>query len=226
MKIDNVLGDNIGYVELYDKMGSDLTVVNAARVSFGKRQSEINVERDSKLISYMLRNEHTSPFEHVVFTFVVNCPLYVGRQWERHRTWSFNETSRRYTSENIDFFFPKELRKQAKENKQASLHEIVENNEYLVEKIKKHAQADLDLYYELIENGVCREQARGVLPQEMYMEFFGTIDLHNLFKFLHLRDSLHAQYEIQLYAQAIEKIIKPIVPISFELWEKINNGEL
>ncbi len=205
-----VLGGQ-GWIGLVDQMGTETSIVNAARVSFGKIRTEMDA-RDAALVRYLIANHHTSPLEHVVFTFLVHCPLFVRSQWHRHRTWSYNEISRRYTQEDITFFVPPELREQAESDRQAS--KVSENidQKRCIELIRKHNEESLALYEKLLSEGVCREQARGVLPQNMMTTFWGTVDLSNLIKFIELRDSEHAQEEIREYAFAIKKLIKPIVP--------------
>lgn len=205
-----VLGGQ-GWVGLIDHLGNEATIVNAARVSFGKLKSEMD-ERDVKLLDYLLDNRHTSPLEHVVFTFSIHCPLFVRGQWHRHRTWSYNEISRRYTEIDLEFYTPGTLRRQSENNRQASIDESVAQEEELQKLIAEHNQASFKLYEKLLDAGVCREQSRGVLPQNMMVTFWGTVDLANLLHFLELRDSDHAQAEIREYAQAIKKLIRPLVP--------------
>jgi thymidylate synthase (FAD) len=205
-----VLGGQ-GWIGLVDQMGTETSIVNAARVSFGKIRTEMD-SRDVGLLRYLIANHHSSPLEHVVFTFLVHCPLFVRSQWHRHRTWSYNEISRRYTQEDIKFFVPSELREQAESDRQASKVSEKIDQERCKELIRKHNEASCALYEQLLAEGVCREQARGVLPQNMMTTFWGTVDLSNLIKFLELRDSEHAQEEIREYAVAIKQLIKPIVP--------------
>lgn len=205
-----VLGGQ-GWVGLVDQMGTETSIVNAARVSFGKIRTEMDA-RDAGLVKYLIANHHSSPLEHVVFTFLVHCPLFVRSQWHRHRTWSYNEISRRYTQEDVTFFVPTELREQAESDRQASVVGDKIDQATYREVIRKHNEASLAVYEQLLAAGVCREQARGVLPQNMMTTFWGTVDLSNLIKFLELRDSPHAQEEIKEYAQAIKQLIKPIVP--------------
>lgn len=200
-----------GWVGLIDTLGSETTIVNAARVSFGKIREEMD-ERDEKLLYYLIENKHTSPLEHIVFTFSVHCPLFVRGQWHRHRTWSYNEISRRYTDVDIEFYVPPKLRIQAENNRQASSLDENFEDSALREMIQKQNEASYKAYEELLAAGVCREQARGVLSQNMMVTFWGTVDLNNLLHFLELRDSEHAQWEIREYAIAIKKLIKPIVP--------------
>lgn len=205
-----VLGDQ-GWVGLIDMMGTEATMVNAARVSFGKIKSTMD-ERDVELLKYLIENKHTSPLEHIVFTFSVHCPLFVRGQWHRHRTWSYNEISRRYTEYDLTFYTPSQLREQSKNNRQASVEGSFIEDEPLREKINKHNQDSLALYNFLLEKGVCREQARGVLPQNMMVTFWATVDLSNLLHFLELRDHQHAQWEIREYAQAIKTLVSPYLP--------------
>ena len=223
--MENVLGDNIGFVKLVDKMGDDLSVVNSARISYNRESSEF-LDRDKKLIKYLLKNNHSSPLEHVQFTFNVKVPLYIERQWNRHRSWkyfSFNEVSRRYSSENIEFYIPKEFRLQSQDNKQMSSGEMLSSDKslYFENKIRTLCKNGLETYNEMLEENVAREIARGVLCVFMYTNFYATVDLHNLFWFLELRRHPHAQHEIQLYARAIEDIIKDIVPFTYNTWNDL-----
>ncbi len=213
-----VLGGQ-GWVGLIDTLGTETTIVNAARVSFGKIKKEMD-DRDVGLLHYLIENKHTSPLEHIVFTFSVHCPLFIRGQWHRHRTWSYNEISRRYTELDIEFYTPQKLRRQAETNRQASVMDENFEDGKLVDLIRAQNENSLKLYNDLLDAGVCREQARGVLPQNMMVTFWGTVDLSNLLHFLELRDSPHAQWEIQEYARAIKKLIKPIVPHVAEYFEK------
>jgi len=211
--------DGQGWIGLIDHLGTETTIVNAARVSFGKIKSEME-ERDVKLLEYLIAHKHTSPLEHMVFTFSVHCPLFVRGQWHRHRTWSYNEISRRYTEIDLECYTPRELRRQAESDRQASVADPDFDSTELSKAIFDHNRQSLELYEKLLTSGVCREQARGVLPQNMMVTFWGTVDLSNLLHFLELRDSEHAQYEIREYAQAIKKLIKPIVPNVAAYFEK------
>ena len=205
-----VLGGQ-GWIGLIDHLGTESTIVNAARVSFGKLKTEMD-DRDVKLLEYLIANKHTSPLEHMVFTFSIHCPLFVRGQWHRHRTWSYNEISRRYTEVDMEFYTPEALRRQAASDRQASVADPEFDGAALQQDIAAHNKASFELYEKLLASGVCREQARGVLPQNMMVTFWGTVDLSNLLHFLELRDSEHAQYEIREYAIAIKQLIKPIVP--------------
>ena len=209
-----------GSIELLNSMGNDNTIVSAARVSYlGVSKG---AEADAKLIKYLLVNKHTSPFEQVEFQFLVKCPVFVVRQWHRHRTWSYNEVSRRYTSEGIEFHIPEELRKQSIDNKQMSAG-LIENSEELIEIIRRITDICYSGYEFLLDAGVCREQARMVLPPNLYTSFYAKVDLHNLLHFLDIRNHPHAQEEIRIYAKAIEDLIEPIVPVTLKIWKELRN---
>ena len=146
-------------------------------------------------------------------TFSVHCPLFVRSQWMRHRTFSFNEISRRYTDEEITFYLPKALRIQSENNKQASVEgSHIDDEKSLICDIDIQQIHAFQLYKKLLDAGVCREQARGVLPQNMMTTFWATVDLRNLLGFLKLRCDEHAQVEIREYANAIKELIRPIYP--------------
>lgn len=217
-----VLGGQ-GWIGLIDHLGSEATVVNAARVSFGRMREEMD-ERDVVLLDYLIENKHTSPLEHVVFTFSVHCPLFVRGQWHRHRTWSYNEISRRYTEVDMEFYVPPAIRAQAKNDRQASVDADFDDSAIRA-KIQSQNDASFKLYNELLDDGVCREQARGVLSQNMMVTFWATVDLSNLIHFLELRDSEHAQWEIREYAIAIKKLIQPIVPNVFDTLQRLSKKE-
>tara|TARA_A100001011_G_scaffold368444_1_gene422754 strand:- start:34 stop:843 length:810 start_codon:yes stop_codon:yes gene_type:complete len=240
----DLYGDGIGKVEYVEHMGTDLTVVNSARVSFGREKSGLD-ERDKKLIRYLASHKHTSTFEHNVVTFKFTVPLYIRSQHHRHRTWSYNEISRRYTDINIRFYEPDSFRTQSKSNRQASNKEekidpvIVIGKEEVVESAEIKSSASLvgsaskilsfhhnnciNIYNSLIESGICREQARGVLPQGMYTEYYGTVNLNNLIKFIDLRIHEGAQFEIQQVAKACLSIAKTLWPYSVSFYMDSNN---
>lgn len=215
-----VLGGQ-GWVGLIDHLGTESTLVNAARVSFGKMKDSMD-EKDIVLLDYLIENKHTSPLEHVVFTFSVHCPLFIRGQWHRHRTWSYNEISRRYTEIDMEFYTPPKIRQQAKIDRQASVEVDFDDSEIRA-KIDKHNKDSFALYNKLLDAGVCREQARGVLSQNMMVTFWATVNLSNLIHFLDLRDSEHAQWEIREYAIAIKKLIKPIVPNVFNTLKRLSD---
>ena len=225
MKSIELYGDEIGYVEYIDHMGSDITVVNAARVSFGKHKRVMD-EKDEKLIKYLIKHRHTSPFEHCSVTFRFTVPLFVRSQHHRHRTWSYNEISRRYTSYDIQFYEPEEFRSQHKSNRQASvldsdvdpiIYYDLSDMDFGVkasEVVKNHHKTSLSLYDLLINRGICREQARGVLPQNMYTQYYGTVNMSNLIKFIDLRTHEGAQWEIRKVAEGCRDIAMDLWPIS------------
>jgi thymidylate synthase (FAD) len=220
MKI-NLYDDNIGCVEYVQHMGDDLTIVNSARVSFGKQKEEID-ERDEKLIKYLIKHQHTSTLEHNVVTFRFCVPLFIRSQHHRHRTWSYNEISRRYTELNLQFYEPKKFRTQHKSNRQASNDLELIDPEMEFDKttasqlVQNHHKKSLELFNSLIDNGVCREQARGVLPQNLYTEYYGTTNLNNLIKFIKLRTHDGAQKEIRDVAEACKKIATDLWPVAMK----------
>ena len=216
-------GDGIGHVELVDYLGNDLSVVNSARVSFGKHKEEIE-EQDKKLINYLIKHRHTSTLEHCSVTFRFKVPLFVRSQHHRHRTWSYNEISRRYTDFNIEFYESKAFRTQHKSNRQASnenelINPVLSCGSDCDEMVSLHHQMSLDLFNRMIEAGVCREQARGVLPQNMYTEYYGTANLNNILRFISLRTHGGAQWEIQQAAKAVLEITKELFPVTVKAFE-------
>ncbi|KKP36018.1 MAG: Thymidylate synthase ThyX [candidate division TM6 bacterium GW2011_GWF2_32_72] len=217
------LGDGISSLELIRVSGSDLDIVNAARVSFGKMADEIS-PKDESLIKYLLEHDHTSPFEHNQFSFRVKAPIYVVRQWMRHRMASYNEISYRYVQAPLEFYVPSNWRWQDKDNKQSSFGAYKDSD--VLDGYKKTLNFAAKIYLELIEKGVCREQARGVLPVCTYTEFIYSCNLHSLMHFLKLRLHPHAQYEIRVFAEGLLKLVLPHFPIALREWEKLNNINL
>jgi thymidylate synthase (FAD) len=206
---------NHGTVRLVDHMGNDLSVVRSARVSYDAEWRAGQDEgKDAKLIHYLMKNKHTSPFESVAFTFEVKAPIFVFRQWHRHRTWSFNEISARYSELPEEYYIPElsKITTQAVNNKQQRTDEILADAEEIQSLIQHQCADAFTTYHKLLEKGCARELARGVLPVNTYSKMFATIDLHNLLGFIKLRDHSHAQYEIQVFAQAMLELIEPIVP--------------
>ncbi len=216
-----------GFVELIDAMGTDLTVVNSARVSFGKRKTTLS-DGDKKLIQYLAEHKHWSPFRHVMLQFHCKVPEFVARQWYKHVVGiaytecstvdhAWNEISLRYVdASEFDFYTPTGFRKQSEDNKQASTDEWVKDPDgLLMAEYQQQCQKALDLYHRMLEHGVAREQARGVLPLNIYTEFYWTVSLQALVNFITLRQHPGAQYEIRLYADALEKLACGVVPVSF-----------
>lgn len=215
-----------GFVQLLDWKGSDLDIARAARV---QPEAEWRGEADEKLIRYMLRNRHNTPFEHVVFTFWVKAPIFVYRQWHRHRTQSYNEQSARYMVMDGEFYVPEiaAIGKQSEKNHQAR---EVGGGLTVVEATRLDAQrliyaetceAAVATYKRLLDLGWPRELARMCLPVSVYSEMTTTVSLHNLFHFLGLRDDDHAQPEIRVYAKAILGLIRPVVPVAVGAWEEL-----
>jgi thymidylate synthase (FAD) len=211
--------DGIGDVRLINVMGTDRTAVESARVSFSSDEftgfdDEPLSEKDEKLLAFLIRSGHTSVHEHSVLTFRITCPLYISKQIMRHRTFSYNEISRRYTSKDMEFFVPHHFRKQAEKNLQCSTQEGVDNHMEALKTYEDIVKKAKDAYDQLIELGVCREQARGVLPNCMYTSFYMTGNLNNWFKFLKLRLDDHAQEEVQIVALEIKRVIEEYFPIT------------
>ena len=220
--------DNIGFVELVDAVGDDLTVVNSARVSFGKQKTRLT-KKDKKLIKYLIEHRHTSTLEHCFVTFRVKVPLFVRSQHHRHRTWSYNEISRRYTDFDIQFYEPAYFRTQHESNRQASnqhirIDPVLENWQLeATDCVRMHHEQSLKFFNELVEAGVCREQARGILPQNMYTEYYASANLNNILKFIDLRIHEGAQKEIQEVAFAMLEIITKLYPVTVGAYREIKN---
>jgi thymidylate synthase (FAD) len=222
--------DEIGRVDYVGHMGDDLTIVNSARVSFGKQKEALD-EKDKKLIRYLIKHRHTSTLEHNTVTFRFVVPLFVRSQHHRHRTWSYNEISRRYTDFDIKFYTPSKFRTQHKSNRQASneddlIDPILHWGSWEASKIyREHTVVAHNLFKDLLRVGVCREQARGILPQTMYTEYYGTVNLSNLLKFIDLRTHDGAQWEIQKVAEACLEIATDLYPETVGAYREIRNNE-
>lgn len=207
-----VLDNNQGWIAMLRHSGEEIDIVNSARVSFGKFKTEFN-EKDKILLDFLISEEHFAPLEHETMTFLVHCPLYVRGQWHRHRTFSYNEISRRYTEVDMEFYTPASYRTQSKDNKQASNeNKLVEDNEDAKKTMEELNAYALKQYNHLLDIGVCREQARGALPQNMMTTFYMTGNLRNVLHFLKLRMDDHAQWEIRQYANAMHEILKEYYP--------------
>lgn len=201
-------------VRLVDHMGDDTAIVQAARVSYG--QGTKSVSEDRQLIRYLMRHWHTTPFEMVEFKFHVRVPIFVARQWLRHRMASVNELSARYSVVKDDFWIPAEYRTQSSQNKQGSDSKSSFKDDSAVMSQNHSCRTAFDVYDGLLDRGISREIARAHLPQSTFTEFYWKIDLHNLFHFLRLRMDDHAQPEIQECARSVFELIKPIVPAACE----------
>lgn len=222
-----------GFVRLVDHMGDDLSVVRAARVSYDAAWRAGEDEgSDKRLINYLWKNHHTSPFEAVTVTFEIKAPIFVFRQWHRHRTWSYNELSARYRELPEEFYVPKieQIGSQSTSSKQArdivdgmtpALREQRINETAMLVQACGHA---FETYQYLLANGWPRELARSVLPVNTYSHMFATVDLMNLFKFFTLRIHPHAQHEIRVYAEAMRDLVRRVAPVSVAAWEKCRNA--
>lgn len=212
-----------GFVRLVEHMGSDLSIVRNARVSYDAEWRAGEDEgSDARLINYLYRNRHNTPFESVVFTFDVKAPIFVFRQWHRHRTQSYNELSARYRQLPNEMYVPAldQITQQSTDNKQmrtTEQHPLAENIQM---RIRENNEETYGVYDSLIKDGCPRELARGALTFNTYSHMFTTVNLHNLFHFLSLRDHEHAQHEIRVYAQAMLELIEPIVPVAVAAFKK------
>ena len=231
MNYKDPLSDGKSRIELIGSMGNDLSIVNDARASFDKVSLELQ-EKDIKLINYLLKHQHTSPFRGVVFKFKVKAPLYICRQWWKHVIASnhndeqlgWNEKSFRYVAidDSNEFYIPQTFRQQAKSNKQATIGSIEESkNKIAISIYEQQCQASYEAYSKLLDLGVGREQARGVLIPSVYTSWVWTVSLQALLHFIGLRQGAGAQSEIGAYATAIIELIKPIVPVAMEAWSSL-----
>jgi len=216
-----------GFIRLVDSMGSDAAIVQAARVSYGKGTTKVN--RDKALIRYLLRHRHSTPFEMVELKFHAKMPIFVARQWVRHRTANINEYSLRYSEAQRDFYIPnkEDIHFQSQFNKQGrdEIEVPLELKEKVVKYFEEISEKTFSIYNEMNEDGIARELARGILPINLYTEWYWKNDLHNIFHFLRLRMDKHAQYEIRVFADAMASFVKKVVPVAYEAFEDyILNG--
>ncbi len=225
-----------GYVRLVDYMGSDLSIARAARVSYDAdwRAGE-DEGSDKRLINYLWRNHHTTPFEAVTFTFEIKAPIFVFRQWHRHRTWSYNEQSARYTELCDEFYVPQpeHIGAQDPKNKQGRTIDpgeagkavaaqlLFQARKVEAERVKNNMEAAFALYKQLLAENWPRELARLHLPLATYSRMFATVSLLNLFRFLTLRTDEHAQYEIRVYANALIELARIVAPVAVAAWENV-----
>ena len=211
-----------GFVRLVDYMGSDERIVATARVSYGKGTK--STREDAGLIDYLLRNAHTSPFEHVVFEFHCKMPIFVARQWIRHRTARLNEISGRYSVMDAEFYVPpvEQIKWQSTDNKQGRNQEDVpaELQQKVIDLIQKDQSAVYANYEEMLNDDIARELARINLPLSMYTQWYWQMDLKNMLHFLRLRMDHHAQWEIQEYARVIAGIVKTVCPATYASFER------
>ena len=209
-----------GFVRLVDSMGGDDAIVQAARVSYGKGTSKVSQDRG--LIRYLMRHRHTTPFEMVEFKFHCKMPIFVARQWVRHRTANINEYSLRYSEARDEFYFPDpdHIEFQSTLNKQGRMGEVDEDLKKKVQVyFKEISDRSFEIYCELNEAGVARELARAILPVNLYTEWYWKNDLHNLLHFIGLRSDGHAQYEIRVFSDAMATYVKQVAPFAWEAYQ-------
>lgn len=205
-----------GIVRLLNVYGTDQDILDAARISYSSNKGKSHTEAEDRgLIRYLLCNGHTSPFEMVEVKFYMRMPIFVARQAVRHRTANLNEISARYSELPTDFYLPEAFRGQSNSNKQMS-EGLVDDQAAALAAYLNACTTAMEAYQRLLNLGVARELARGVLPVSTYTEWVWKIDLHNLMHFLRLRLHPHAQHEIQVYGQAMYDLLKPRLPLAFE----------
>lgn len=213
-------------VGLVDHMGTELSIVNAARVSFNEASQEMT-DRDRGLLRFLLRNRHASPFEHVTATFLVECPLFVRSEWHRHRTQSFNEWSGRYSEYIPRFYVPNPDRPLIQQGKAGDYHFVVGSNEQYetVDESYHYACGVCWVEYtHMLDKGIAKEVARNVLPVTTYTKFYATANLRNWINFLSLRAEEHALYEIRQLAGQVETILHRYYPETLNAWDEYGRG--
>ena len=209
-----------GFVRLVDSMGGDDAIVQSARVSYGKGTSKVSQDRG--LIRYLMRHRHTTPFEMVEFKFHCKMPIFVARQWVRHRTANINEYSLRYSEARDEFYLPESdnIEFQSSINKQGRMGKVDEELKKKVQSyFKEISDRSFEIYCELNEAGVARELARAILPVNLYTEWYWKNDLHNLLHFIGLRSDGHAQYEIRVFSDAMASFVKKVAPFAWEAYQ-------
>lgn len=226
---ENILGENCGVLSLVDMMprisygivnNPEDAIVQAARTSFGKDQRKIGDKDRISLISYMMEHGHTSPFEQIELKFYVELPISVARQWVRHRTASINEYSTRYAKAINQTYLPLEIHDQGNShNKQKSSLKIHELSEYYINSIDNIYNKTRELYEDMINHGVAKEEARGILPLNTMTRWYWKANLHNTLRFIKLRMSDDAQPDIFKYAYCMEEILEDIFPITMNCFK-------
>lgn len=219
---------NHGFLRLVDSMGNDLSIVRNARVSYDAEWRAGEDEgSDARLINYLIANGHNTPFEAVTVTFEIKAPIFVIRQWHRHRTQSYNELSARYRELPEEFYIPEleQITTQSTDNKQMRTNTINPKGVYIQATIENQNIMAFDTYRELLEQGCPREIARSVLPVGTYSHMFATANLHNWFNFLRERLHPHAQYEIRVYAEAMLEELKKVAPVAVGCFLKKTNKD-
>jgi thymidylate synthase (FAD) len=215
-----------GFVRLDGALADDLSVVNGARVSFARRKEEMDAS-DEGLIRFLMRDRHGSPFEHNAFRFHVRCPIFVAREWFRHRIGSFNEFSLRYAKATDDFYVPEAADVRTQVGKPGA-YRFEPVDDELAETTREELRAVYEQAYEtyarLVEQGVARELARSVLPVGAYTQFYWTVNARALMNFVSLRNSEFAQLEIRRYAEAVEAFFAQLMPVTHEAF--LENGRM
>ena len=209
-----------GFVRLVDSMGGDDAIVQAARVSYGQGTSRVSQDRG--LIRYLMRHRHTTPFEMVEFKFHCKMPIFVARQWVRHRTANINEYSLRYSEARDEFYTPdpEHIQFQSALNKQGRKGEVpAEMKQKVLDYFNEISERSFAMYTELNEAGIARELARAILPVNLYTEWYWKNDLHNLLHFIGLRSDSHAQYEIRVFSDAMAESVKAVAPFAWEAYQ-------
>ena len=209
-----------GFVRLVDSMGGDDAIVQAARVSYGKGTSKVSQDRG--LIRYLMRHRHTTPFEMVEFKFHCKMPIFVARQWVRHRTANINEYSLRYSEARDEFYYPdpKHIQLQSALNKQGRTGKIPKKlTDKVIQYFKEISERSFEMYQELNEAGLARELIRAILPVNLYTEWYWKNDLHNLLHFISLRSDSHAQYEIRVFSDAMAESVQKVAPFAWEAYQ-------
>jgi thymidylate synthase (FAD) len=222
-----------GFVRYIDHMGSDERIVEAARISY--KSPSKGAEQDKKLLKYLYKNKHTSPFEMCKLTLNIKMPIFIMRQYVRHRMQNLNEVSARYTQLSDDFYIPEKWRKQDNKNKQSSLvddlwepridalGEAGIGHKDCSEVFEDQCKEIYQVYQSMIDSGIAREMARMILPVNIYTEIYSCWDLKNLLHFISLRDDSHAQAEIQEYGRAIKSICEELFPVTMEAYEEFKS---
>ena len=215
-----------GEVAIINWMGSDESIAEAARVSYKKGTNKTS--NNAQLIRYLMRHKHTSPFEMAQVQLYIKAPLFVMRQWMRHRTWSYNEVSGRYSELVCQSYVPETglMTTQDQKNRQARTATTIPAANEIHEKLAGRQQELYDDYQYFLENGLARELSRINLPLALYTEVVASVDLHNLLHFLSLRLTEHAQYEIRVYAEAIAEMLVEIFPAVMQAWNDCERGKL
>lgn len=208
---------NHGSVRLVESMGSDLSIVRSARTSYDAEwRTGEDAGKDAKLLEYLVKNYHTSPLEAVTLTFDVHLPIFVARQWMRHRTFAYSEVSARYSELPEVYYVPEVsgITTQSVANKQQRTDEVLPTAEYIQDVILTQCVQAFEGYKDLLAKGCPRELARGVLPLNTFTHFFCTVNLLNLAKFIKLRSHAHAQMEIRVYSDAMLELAKTVAPVT------------